>query len=278
MLGQHPQLYGLPEVNLFVAPTIRERQGLLARPRWSEHGLLRAVAELFGGTQTVETIALARTWIARRANRSCVSVFRELAERVQPQRLVDKSPRTVTKSEYLYRVLNAFPETRFIHLIRHPRSQGESLWEMGGELAAHWQDAIDYSTYPPTPDLQKAWFAMQTTIVTFLAGVPRHKWIRLRGEDLLARPDEHLREICQWLELPTDDRAIAAMKHPECSPFARPGPRNALLGNDPSFLRDPALRQFTAKNLTLDGPLPWRADGVGFSDEVCSLARKWGYR
>jgi len=278
MLGEHPQMYGLPEVNLFVAPTIRELQGFLARPRWSEHGLLRAVAELFGGAQTVETIVLARTWIARRANRSCVSVFRELAERVQPRRLVDKSPRTVTKSEHLYRASNAFPKTRFIHLVRHPRSQGESLWNLGGPLAAQRQDAFDYSTDPPTPDFQKAWFAMQTTIVTFLAGVPRHRWIRLRGEDLLAHPDEHLRKICQWLELRTDDQAIAAMKHPERSPFARPGPRNALLGNDPGFLRDPALRQFTAKNLTLHGPLPWRTDGVGFSDEVCSLAWEWGYQ
>src|SRR5262245_30909041 len=57
MLGQHPEMYGLPEVNLFVAETMAERRGLIAQPPWSEHGLLRAVAQLFGGEQTIQTIA-----------------------------------------------------------------------------------------------------------------------------------------------------------------------------------------------------------------------------
>src|SRR4051812_15033945 len=94
MLGQHPQMYGLPEVNLFVAETMQERAGIVAQPRWQEHGLLRVVAQLFRGEQTTRTIAFARAWVDARAKRSCVSVFHELAQAVGPRMLVEKSPRT----------------------------------------------------------------------------------------------------------------------------------------------------------------------------------------
>ena len=78
-------------------------------------------------------------------------------------------------------------------------------------------------------------------------------------------------------ELPADDGAIAAMLHPEQSPFARLGPFGAHLGDEPEFLRDPAFRAGTAKEEQLEGPLPWRSDGSGFEPEVIARARALGY-
>jgi Sulfotransferase family len=279
MLGQHPQMYGLLEVSLFAAETMAEREGLVSRPRFLQHGLLRVVAQLFAGEQTVQTIALARRWLEIRTNCSCVSVFRELAEKVSPRILVDKSPRTIVRSEYLQRLRRAFPNTRYIHLLRHPRGFGESIWKLGGRLVADWMDSVDYSTDPPTPDFQKAWYTMHMNIVTFLNGLPAAQQMRIPGEDLLAKPDTHLRRIAEWLGLTTDEEAIKAMKRPEQSPYACFGPVNARLGNDPSFLNAPTLRHNSqAKELTLEGPLSWRQDGKGFSPEVKELAREFGYK
>jgi Sulfotransferase family len=278
VLGQHPEMYGLPEVNLFVAETIRERQGVIARPRFSEHGLLRVVAQLFAGEQTLKTIALSRTWIKKRWNLSCLSVFQELVEKVNPRILVEKSPRTVTKSEYMQRVRRAFPDARFIHLVRHPRSQGESVWKMGGRFAADGLGALDYGFDPPLADYQKAWYSLNMNIVTFLDGVPKEQWRRIRGENLLGDLDAHLREIAQWLGLRTDKAAIDMMKHPERSPYACLGPVTARFGNDPKFLKAPELRLSRgSKQLSLEGPLSWREDGSGFSPEVKTLAREFGY-
>jgi hypothetical protein len=109
MLGQHPEMYGLPEVNLFVAETMREREGVVAQPRWSRHGLLRAVAELIGGQQTVQSVLLAQRWLEIRAACSCASVFRELAGTLPDRIFVDKSPRTVLHAAYLYRARQGFP-------------------------------------------------------------------------------------------------------------------------------------------------------------------------
>jgi hypothetical protein len=279
MLGQHPQLYGLPEVNLFVADTMRERDGIVARPRWSDHGLLRAVAQLIGGEQTVATVMLARRWIDMRADCSCVSTFEELAEAVSPRRLVDKSPRTVTRIDYLERIHRAFPGARFVHLVRHPRSQGMSHWKLGGQIAATALGAIDYGTDPPTVDFQKSWYALNTNVLVFLRSIPDDRQLRVRGEDVLADPETHLRRIAAWLGLRTDAEAVDAMLHPEQSPYACFGPATALFGNDPTFLREPALRRADGDRpvATLDGALDWRDDEAGFTTEVQELARELGY-
>jgi hypothetical protein len=278
MIGQHPQLYGLPEVNLFLAETMRERDALLMRQRQND-GLLRAIAELFADDQTWQTIALARHWLDERTNSSWRSVFEELRSRAAPRRLVEKSPLTVLRVDRLYRLSDAFPEARYIHLLRHPRAQGESLWRIGGGLAAYRLDGVDRSGDFPIPDPQRVWYNMQVNIVTFLAGIPKDQWVRIRGEDILEDPDYYLREIATWLDISTDSRAIEAMKHPERSPFARIGPSNAPFGNDPEFLQSPALRNSgePSPKASLDGPLTWREDGKGFSDEVADLARTFGY-
>jgi len=278
MLGQHPEMYGLPEVNLFVGATMREREAVVSRPRFSQHGLLRVVAQLFGGEQTVQTVAQAGRWIGQRADHSWLSVVEELSDRVAGRTLVDKSPRTVTRCEYMWRARRALPRARFIHLLRHPRGLGESLWKLGGPLAGPGLNALDYADDPPSLDYQKAWYLLNMNIVTFLDGVPPDRYLRLRGEEILADPDPHLRKIAEWLGIRADREAIEAMKHPERSPYACPGPMNAKFGNDPNFLQAPALRPSRGPvKESLEGPLPWRTDGQGFSPEVKDLARAVGY-
>ena len=67
MLGQHPQAFGLPEVNLFIAETLDELcQNATQQRHFLIHGLLRTVAHLYAGEQTVESIAMAWRWIGRR--------------------------------------------------------------------------------------------------------------------------------------------------------------------------------------------------------------------
>jgi hypothetical protein len=281
MVGQHPEMYGLPELNLFVAETMRAREGLLSDRLFADHGLHRAVAELVAGEQTMQTIALAKRWVLARSECSWFSVFRELGARAAPKHLVDKSPRTVQHVERIQRVRRAFPEARFLHLLRHPRSQGESMWQLGSGGAARRleDDAFDWATDPPTIDLQRVWYRAHMNILTFLDGVPEHQWIRLRGEDLLADPDLHLKKIAELVGVRTDQEAIEAMKHPERSPFACIGPLNAPFGNDPKFLRSPEFRSNGGRRsrASLDGPLPWREDGTGFTSEVVALAHEFGY-
>jgi hypothetical protein len=199
---------------------------------------------------------------------------------VAPRLIVEKSPKTVRLMENLLRVRRAFPNARYLHLLRHPRTQGDSLWRLGGMVTAENLDAFDYGTNPPMPDMQKIWYTFHCNIIAFLDALPEEQWLRVRGEDFLAAPDTYLAEVAAWLGLSTENAAMEAMKHPERSPYASFGPANALLGNDPSFLRDPALRPPASEQKrppSLDGPLSWRDDSGEFSMEVRELAEEFGY-
>ena len=151
------------------------------------------------------------------------------------------------------------------------------LADSWSRFCVEYADSFDYSTTPPTLDPQIVWHDYHRNILDVIDPIPNQQKIRIRGEDLLSRPDDHLRKLAGWLGLRSDRRAIQEMKHPERSPFACYGPRGARFGNDPSFLKSPTLRPYREKRQDLEGPLSWRPDGAGFSTRVKRLARQFGY-
>lgn len=294
MLGQHPQLYGLPETHLLCEETLGDWFERAARAPWPmAHGLLRAVAQLYFGAQDETTIRMARKWLMARSDLTTEFVFKLLADRVFPLALADKSPSTVDSLEVLQRARAWFPQARFIHLVRHPRGYGESVMKLIKSRRqplppSHWllrvasrpapHEDAQRRRDPPVLDPQNEWHARNTMICDFLQSVPDDQHLRVRGEDLLREPDETLRQIATWMGLRTDASAIEEMKHPERSHYAFPGPLGARYGNDGLFLQQPALRPGRAAVEDLEAPLAWRHDGQGFSPYVKLLARDFGYK
>src|SRR6266481_3573144 len=93
MLGQHPQLYAIPETHLFVAETLHEWWDTCAKTSFHmSHGLVRAVAQLFYGAQNQTAVQLARAWLRRRMPFTTGYLLELLAGRVDPRALVEKSP------------------------------------------------------------------------------------------------------------------------------------------------------------------------------------------
>jgi hypothetical protein len=296
MLGQHPQLYGLPEVHLLGAETMAEWWEQCAHATFNmDHGLVRVIAQLYFDEQTESSVRRAAGWLWRRTHFTTGLMMEELANQVRPRILVDKSPSLVYRLDSLRRAYEMFPQARFLHLVRHPRGHGESVIKylegrrkLGPVPRSHW--LLHLASFPSTAgtdrdggdvsevDPQRGWLALHTNISTFLESVPETHKLRMRGEDVLTDRDRGLAQIAEWLGLRTDSDAIEEMKHPECSPYARFGPPGATFGNDRSFLRNPALRPERAESHTLEGPLSWRKDGRGFLPEVKSLAMEFGYQ
>jgi hypothetical protein len=282
MLGQHPAMIGMPELNLAHVETMREREGLVRRGMLSGAGLLRAVAQLWGGKQTTKMIGKAQRWVDLRRDRAGVAVLREIVEKVGERIMVEHSPGLVGHVQRMQRVRRAFPEARFLHVLRHPRPQGVAVAAAvrageAGDVALEL-GTPDRSTTPPVRDVQRAWFTFQSNVCAFLDGLPKDQWLRVRGEDLLADPGTHLPPIATWLGLRVDAAAIEAMRHPERSPFACVGPPEAAGGWEAWVLRNARLRPFRIDpTLSLQGPLPWRPDGRGFSPELIQLATELGY-
>jgi hypothetical protein len=298
MLGQHPQMHGLPETHLFLHEVLAGWFSLASTGSFMTHGLLRGVAQLCFGEQTPRTVKLANGWLKRRSSSTSGMIFEELASAAVPAILLDKSPSIVYHLESMKRAYRFFPQARFIHLIRHPRGHGQSVVKYLHELKQYQPKEPDIDAAPrwishlvsfpylsaaweggskPLEDPQCGWYVLNRNIVTFLESVPRRQWMVVHGEDLLNEPDSTLQELAAWLGLRTDDRAVEEMKHPERSPYACFGPRGARVGNDIFFLKDPKLHNARIDAQSLEGPVAWRPDGMGFLPEVQELARSLGY-
>ncbi len=281
MLGQHPQCFGLPELCLFNVETLVElwvrtsdEMGSEAKTR---HGLLRAVAEIYAGEQTMDSVRMATHWCAARQNRTTGEVYRELVDKIDPLIAVEKSPAYTVDIQRLWRLYDTFPEARFIHLTRHPVGQCKSVMSLYDGTFALFVNSIDFLEDRAIVEPQFAWYDLNINIMNFLDHVPAAQQLRIRGEDVMGDPPKWLGAICRWLGIRDDAEAIDEMMHPERSPFACFGPLDAMFGNDPNFLSGPSFRPHVVKVPPLDKPVPWREDGQGLKPEVKALARELGY-
>ncbi|MBS0445528.1 MAG: sulfotransferase [Proteobacteria bacterium] len=282
MLGQHPQTFGLPELCLFNVDHLVElwqgskgeisENGSMAR-----HGLLRAVAEIYGGEQRTGTINMARAWCSRREDWESGRVFQEIVAKIHPLVAVEKSPSYTISVNRMREMHRTFPDARFLHLVRHPVAQGKSLMGINDGAFTIKVNAFEIGDDYALMEPQIGWHDLNLNILDFLDDVPKDQQLRMRGEDIMAEPEKQLAAIARWAGLRDDPQAVDEMMHPERSPFACFGPITALFGNDPNFLAGPTFRPHKPKIPKLDAPVPWREDGKGLHRKVIELARFFGY-
>ncbi len=276
MIGQHPQIYGLPEVNLSHGDTLGEMwDSVTAALNFGTSGLLRLLAQLHEGVQTDETVLRARHWVMRRKHWTGAKVFGYIQEVVGDDKiLVDKSPRNTMKLDHMNRLLRIFPRASFLHLTRHPLTTGKSTIELiksygdkdPSERSAHF-----------SPD--QVWLRSQTNIMKFSEDLATGQYMRIKGEMLLSNPTFYLAQVCDWLGIDQGAEAIEQMLHPETSPYACIGPESAPFGNDPNFLKNPELdldRLAKIKEPSIYGPVEW-LKGEEFTKPVIKIARQFGY-
>jgi Sulfotransferase family len=290
MLGGHPDAYGLPELHLFRAETVGEWWDLVETGTFAmDHGLLRAVAELYFGEQSDRTVAVARGWVRRRAHLTTGLLFEELVERLKPLVAIEKSPSLVYDAAMMQRALEMFPRARFIHLVSHPRLYSEMVVEaLEGTREKpdnpfpFW--LVQLASFPDGRataredlDPQRSWLALHGNVVQFLASVPEGQQRTVMGEDLMADGGAVLADVAEWLELRVDEDAVEQMQHPERSPYAQLGPPSARLGSDAFLFGGSRRRPEWLVPRSLDGPLEWRHDGLGLAVEVKRMARQFGY-
>jgi Sulfotransferase family len=275
MLGQHPQLYGFPELRLFRAARVA---GLLSEPppgtgmpaRERAAGLVRALAQVHEGEQSAAAAERAWRWLVQRSDWRVALLFDHLLARVEPLVGVEKSPETSLTDEALADADQAYPAARYVHLVRHP-------WATVASMMVAWKPV----SYWPVPREQAAqfctelWLAQHGRIAEFGARIGSARYLRLRAEDMLNRTDEVLPRLCRWLAVDADERCIADMLRPERSLYAGPGPACASGGFDPSFLARPQRRDVVLPALT-PAPASWRLAGHTQSAAI-RMGHRFGY-
>ena len=280
MLGRHPQLYGLPELNLFVADTIEGWYVTLSQKKKRAQptsGLLRVLAQLHEEAQTEKSIDRAWEWLAARRRWSTRRLWEYLSELVYPRVLLDKSPLTSMRSTYMQRALEMIPNTNFIHLTRHPVATTKSMQELRDRGSKDDPEGDGASESKDNNPLL-FWYKSHHAILKFCADLPEGQSLQVIGEHLLEENDKYLVQICQWLGLRYDPEAIEAMKHPEYSPYACLGPANAHYGNDPKFLMSPELRSAKFKLPPIEGYPHFMRASEEHQSNILVLAHQLGYR
>ncbi len=299
IIGEHPQLYGFPELHLFTADTVEEmicHEAKSNRP--APAGLLRTLAQEHDGVQTTRTILRAIAWLNERRDWSTKILFDYLLDLVSPRIGVEKSPNTSRNSRFLERAYKSYPNAYFLHLVRHPVSARKSIQEFfqerRGSKLAGTKNPLETAI-----DSLLLWYNMHTNIMAFTNTLPPGQSMRIKGEDLLSEPDIYLPQISEWMGLTFNTDILNKMLHPENSPYACVGPTPAHGGNDPKFMRSPSMRHGRVKEPSLekffsDHPdFDWvtrevleKLEGApelltsrqNLQEEVCQLSHVFGYQ
>lgn len=278
VLGQHPALYAVPELNLFLADTVGELLDIFDMGQGGHaHGLLRALAQLDHGGQSDEGVATARNWLNARRSAAVGEVLQHLVERVAPKRLVVPDAESPLRPMDLQRLRDARPRIECIHLLRHPWSQGVLLHASSQGKLFVPQDYKDHSVRPPLLDPQICWLRAEHNLRALFGA--RAPLLHLRGEALDEDFDAAARQLCEALGISADAASLAAMREADQWLFAGHGPRSAPYGLEPEVLEIFAAETLDlAAATSLTAALPWRPDSKCFAPEVQAQARHGGYK
>ena len=126
-------------------------------------------------------------------------IFAAYASALDKPRAGDKTPYYVL---WLPALARAFPEMRFVHIIRDGRDVAASLIEADfgpagiGEAAFYWRKRVVAG--------RRAGAALGC-----------RRYLEVRYEDLVGDPERVLREVCSFVDLPFDGTMLGYFEHPE---------------------------------------------------------------
>jgi hypothetical protein len=277
MLSMHPDLFGFPEMLLCSAETVggllaeaSRRPGLPARwARWRLTGVARAVAEIHDARQDEADLRRAWQWLASRGDWTTFDLMDHLLELVDPLVGLEKSPDSVVSDDALAALVRAYPQARFLHLTRHPATTMRSMLE-------HWDQSFDGADVRVrVAHCASAWYLSHRRILTTLDSLPASRSRRVRGEDLLCRPESTLPGIADWLGIDSSPATLDRLRHPEHWRFARLADDRSLNWGDPKFMNAPRLRPVPEP-----GPVVFPAEygiAVDMHRAMVALADRLGY-
>src|SRR5687768_6462724 len=116
------------------------------------HGLLRTVAQLVAGEQSLAAVAMARRWVMHRMHWPVARVFGEIRARAAPFRIVEKSRAHLRSPEHLKRIAEACPDACYVRLVGDVRTEGTAAGAHGEEELALFRPAAGPARKKPELD------------------------------------------------------------------------------------------------------------------------------
>ena len=255
MIGQHPDMIGLPETNIFSDPTLGEVYDRFSQRGTARRraGLLRTLAHFNDGEQTEASIDEAECFWLENEHWTSRQIADHLFKLIAPRGIVEKSISTCRDHSTLARVREAWPDAYYLHITRQPENIVKSM-------ESRVTGARENGTSRRRQEMMKVhslgeyYSRAIIGILKFMATLPPGQGMNLNGEDFLTDASFYCRQICEWTGLDASDTAIEAMLHPENNPFAHHGPSKAPGGMSRTFLDNPIYsgKPLTVAPLTID--------------------------
>lgn len=233
-LGRQHGLLALPELRIFNADTVGQTVGLHARAEdRAGDGLLRTIAQLRFGAQTEETVAAASHWLERRAEWRIAELVDWLLRSGGGRHLLFHEAQTALRIQDIERLIEALPDALYVQLVEPVECFCARVHrDMHGRLFNPPEALHHVGTYPTlAPSLM--WFRVHDTLLRLRSDHPQLQWRMLRADLVRAQPERVLDPLLAELGTAFDPTARSPL------PFAGPGPRNAPLGDDSGYLREP---------------------------------------
>ncbi|MCI0505772.1 MAG: sulfotransferase [Gammaproteobacteria bacterium] len=258
MLGQHPQMYGFPGLNLFLAEPVDDlRQCQQRLGKYTADGILRTLAQLQEGEQTRETISLAAQWLEAHGHWSSPQLLNYMLKLSGCVVGIDASLSLVSQVDCLEQIDAHYPNASYLHLTRHP---------LGVLSALDIKDRFE-----------AAWLEPHNRINAFSKRLAEGQCLQLKIEALLAAPQLYLPQIAEWLGVSGETDALKATCMPQQSDYAALGPDNAPYGYEPKFISNPEL----PVKLDIDSLSLANMDielETTLTKQILKLAKEFGYQ
>lgn len=225
-LGQHPNIVNLPETNwigqfgvhleeLYRLGTINGQYSHLSKLGMSKDGFYRHIGE------SIERMVQATNpALVGYVTPNAPTEFRRRRSSADAKtRWVDATP---GNSDFIYPLTKLFPDARFIHLLRNPHEVVRSLMRFSRTGGRDYRLREAYGI----------WLRMTRAARTAELALGRDRIMRLRYEDLVAEPDQTLREVLVFLNEPycNDCKRPMSSKINSSSVEAEPLPRPSKAG------------------------------------------------
>ena len=187
MVGQHPQLHGILEMNLNVADSMQEWWLRFKSGRGPHsRGLLRTVAQFAFGEQTEESVDMAWHWLRQRLHwptallhRTSIETSRHAAWSRNPRSASTTianstgcSRRSRTRSSCIWSAIPEAPATRS----SRPTGRASSL---------SWRFPKPFQHRPADGRYAAAMYELHKRILRFTEQLAPERTMRINGEDLL---------------------------------------------------------------------------------------------
>ncbi len=209
MLAGHPKLFAANELQLLGFNTLKERSKAYSGKfsLWKE-GTIRTIMEL---KQCNADEAKALFQKMEEKDFTTKAVYSLFQEWTNDRILVDKSPSYALDPSILQKAELDFDKAIYIHLVRHPYPMIRSFERMHMDQVMY----LNQHSFDAQQLGELIWTKSHENILDFLSTIPSNRQFRIRYEDLVQKPENVMKGLCQTIGLDYHPNLIAPYKNVE---------------------------------------------------------------